>query len=230
MNKPINNAKKILLVFICFFITINSFAQDRADIRDAIKKWGECRNVAITETNGDLALYGRNGCARLGIPISLENAISELYNSNEYIDGIQLTENGAWLILYGNNGFRWNDIPYSLEQKLRQFNKDNEIVYSVTFNDSGDWIIISKDYFSSSDSRITEWLKEGLDDHGKLWAACITDDALIAVFAGGYKFWGEVPYSLQKALEETNLNVYRLKVAGNSWFFADTNGSYQYSM
>lgn len=225
-----NGFERILFIAIFFFITYNSFGQGRTYIKQAIREWGECRNVAITKTNGDLALYGRNGCAKSGLPYSLNEAINELNNDREYIDDIQLTENGAWLILYGNNGFRWNDIPYSLEQKLRQFNSDNEIVLSVTFNDAGDWIVISKDYYSSSDTRINDWLKEGTEEYGQLWTACITDDALVAVFAGGYKFLGEVPYSLKTALQNTKLDVYRLKIAGNAWFFADTNGSYEGNM
>ena len=188
MSTQIKNSKnyaiKIMVISLCLFSTIVSFGQGRSYIKQAIREWGECRNVAITKTNGDLALYGANGCARSGLPNSLNEAITELNKDNDYIDDIQLTENGAWLILYGNNGFRWNDLPYSLEQKLRQFNRDKEIVLSVTFNDAGDWIIISKDYFNSSDSRINDWLKEGNEEFGKLWAACITDDALVAVFAG----------------------------------------------
>jgi len=53
---------------------------------------------------------------------------------------------------------------------------------------------------------------------------------MVAVFAGGYKFFGNVPESLKTALKNTKLDVYRLKIAGDSWFFADKNGSYQYNM
>jgi len=234
MENAIKTKKaKVLKLFIftfLFFISISSNGQSREYIRNAISEWGKCRNVAITKTNGDLALYGSNGYASIGLPYSLSTAIDELREEKVLIDDVQLTENGSWLILYGNNGFRWNNIPYSLEQKIRQFNDDNEIVYSVTFNDAGDWIVISKDYYSSSDTRINAWLKEGNEKYGQLWAACITDDALVAVYSGGYRFLGEVPYSLKKALEETELDVFRLKIAGNSWFFADKNSNYRYSM
>lgn len=234
MEAALKNKKtrvlKFLTITILLFISINSNGQSREYIRNAISGWGKCRNVAITKTNGDLALYGSNGYASTGLPYSLSTALDELREDNVFIDDVQLTDNGSWLILYGNNGFRWNNIPYSLEQKIRQFNNDNEIVYSVTFNDAGDWIVISKDYYSSSDSRINAWLKEGSDEYGQLWAACITDDALVAVYSGGYRFLGEIPYSLKKALQETNLDVFRLKIAGNSWFFADKNSNYNYSM
>jgi len=222
---------KFMTVSILFFITMSAGAQSsREYIRQKIKEWGECRNVAITKTDGDLALYGRNGYAGVGLPYYLSKAIRELRDKNKYIDDIQITEDGNWLILYGDNGFRWSNIPYSLEKRLRQYNDDNEVVYSVTFNDEGEWIIISKDHYSSSDSRITAWLKEGNEEYGQLWAACMTDDALVAVYARGYKFLGAVPASLKEALRETKLNVYRLKIAGSSWFFADKKGSYRYRM
>lgn len=221
-------AKMLAIVAILCNFTY-SHAQSREYIRNAIEKWGECRNVAITKRNGDLALYGNNGCARSGCPDNLNDAITELNDQGEYIDDIQLTEDGRWLILYGNNGIQWNDIPYSLEQKLREYNRNKEVITSVTFNDAGNWIVITTNYFSSSHSNVTEWLKEGNDEYGQLWAACVTDDAIIAVFQNGYQFIGNVPETLKKALKETKLDVYRLKVAGTAWFFADKNGNYRYN-
>ncbi|MCM1031336.1 MAG: hypothetical protein NC410_07870 [Oscillibacter sp.] len=227
--RRITHTLKFVLIFTT--IVLNLSAQNsRAFIRDAIAKWGECRNVAITRTNGDIALYGGNGCSLSGCPAKLDSEIRELNKNNKYIDDIQLTEEGRWLILYGNNGFVWNDIPYSLEQKLREFNKDGEIVTSVTFNDAGDWVVVTTEHISSSDNRIQNWLKEGMDAHGGLWAVCLTEDAMVAVFEKGYSFLGNVPNSLKTALKQTKLNVYRLKIAGSAWFFADKHGSYQYNM
>lgn len=215
----------LLMLFATF-----SFGQGRAYIKEQIRWEGECRNVAITKTNGDLMLYGRNGCARSGCPTNLNNAITELNNKNEFIDDIQLTENGRWLILYGNNGIMWNDIPHSLESKLREFNSRGEVITSVTFNDSGDWIVITTNYYTSSGDAINQWLRAGNTKHGQLWAACVTDDAVVAVYSGGYTFLGNVPVTLRDALRTTTLDVYRLKIAGSSWFFADKDGNYQYNM
>ena len=224
-------ANKGLALIVCLYAFIaTSSGQGRAYIKEQIRIEGECRNVAITKTNGDLMLFGLNGCARSGCPSSLDNTIIELNNDREFIDDIQLTEEGRWLILYGYNGIRWNDIPYSLENKLREYNDNDEVITSVTFNDDNDWIVITTQYFTSSDNRISTWLKEGNEQYGQLWAACITDDALVAVYATGFRFLGEVPQSLINALEKTRLNVYRLKIAGQSWFFADIDGNYEYNM
>jgi hypothetical protein len=224
------NAMKFMVLMLFVLVSVDSYGQGRSYIKQQISSWGECRNVAITKTNGDLALYGRNGCAKSGLPYGLNEAISELNSDKEYIDDVQLTEDGRWLILWGNNGCRWNDIPYSLERKLREYNSKGEVVLSVTFNDADDWIIITQNYFTSSDSRINDWLKQGNDKFGMLWAACVTDDAIVAVFAGGYQFLGNVSESLTTALQNTKLDVFRLKIAGDAWFFADKNGSYQYNM
>lgn len=225
-----------------FLITVSSvlsllmfqpcaFSQnDRSFIRDAIYEYGECRNVAITKYNGDLMLYGDNGWAASGCPEGLTDALSELNDDGEYINDVQLTEAGSWIILYGDNGFRWYDIPYSLEQEIREYNDDGEEITSVTFNDAGDWILISKAYYSASDSRVLEWMKEGSEDYGQIWAACITDDAMVVVYERGYKFLGNVPDSLKEALGDTSLDIYRVKIAGTSWFIADKYGRYDYIM
>lgn len=220
----------LLVLLFTVFSASTGYAQSRAYIRNAIDNWGECRNVAITRYNGDLALYGTNGYAMKGCPQGLNDAISELHDDDEYIDDVQLTEEGRWLVLYGDNGLIWNDIPYSLETKLRDYHKRGEVITSVTFNDAGDWIVITTNYFSCSDTEIQDWLVEGHEKFGQLWAACITDDALVAVFEDGYRVFGDIPTSLSNALRETSLDVYRLKIAGTSWFFADEDGNYQYSM
>ncbi|MBQ9418112.1 MAG: hypothetical protein IJU19_05980 [Bacteroidales bacterium] len=198
-------------------------------IRQNIRQQGQCRNVAITCYGGDLMLYGKNGYASKGCPQSLTQALHELNEDGSYIDDVQITEQGRWIILYGNNGIRWNDIPYSLERKLREYNDNDEVIYSVTFNDAGDWIVITKNYFSASDTDLQAWLKDGLDK-GKLWSACLTDDACVAVYAEGYKVLGDIPPTLRRALKETRLDVYRLKIACTSWFFADIDGNYDYHM
>lgn len=222
---------KIAVLFVALFACLPMSAQrDRSYIRNAIKGWGECRNVAITRTNGDVALYSTNGCARSNVPSSLNNALSELNKNGSYIDDVELTENGSWLIIYNNNGLRWNNIPRSLERKLKEYNEKGEVITSATFNDNGEWIVITTEHISASDSVIQDWLAEGLDKHGMLWAACITDDCLIAVFERGYKFFGNVPDGLSNALDNTSIDVYRIKVAGDSWFFADKEGHFHYNM
>ena len=204
--------------------------EGRSFIRECITKWGECRNVAITKTNGDLALHGRNGWAGTGLPDELSTALHELNEDNKYITDVQLTEKGNWIILYGNNGFRWSGIPKSLENKIRDYNARNEEVTSVTFNDDGEWIVITTEHYSASHTYIMDWLKKGADEYGMLWAACITDEGMVACYEKGYRFYGEMPDGLKDRLRETDFDVYRIKIAGTAYFFADKEGHYHYKM
>ena len=86
MKKIVN--KTLVLSFLCLFITIGAYGQGREYIRQQIKEKGECRNVAITKTNGDLMLYGRNGCSRSVCPSHFNDAIKILHNDREFIDYI----------------------------------------------------------------------------------------------------------------------------------------------
>jgi len=229
---------RVVWLFILFLSTLNfevlgQSRLNRAFIKENIEKWGGCKNVAITATNGDLAFYGKNAWASTGpTPKGLTDALDDLYEKDELIDDVVLTENGYWIVLYGNNGFRYDDdIPSDLYAEMRRYNKDDEVITSITLNDNGDWIIISEKHFTASNPNITEWLKEGMERHGGIWAAHITNDAMVAVFEKGYKYFGKVPEDLKDALEKTNINVYRLKFTPEgSYFFADRKGRYAYSM
>jgi hypothetical protein len=231
--------KKMLIGIyaLCGLLPQMIFAQEVQDsreyIRNSIKEWGLCHNVAITKTNGDIALTGKNTVAYANIPSSLVDAIQELRNSGENIKDIQLTESGRWLILYGNNGCWWDGLSDddTLLQELQWYNQRGEVITSVTFNDYGDWVVTTENNFSCSDTGIQTWLEEGIEKYGSIWAVSIgDDDCVVAVFKDGYRFLGDIPEDLKKELRNTDLDVFRLKVAGDSWFFADVNGHYKYNM
>ena len=223
-------AMTALMLFIA--VPTDTYAQgrNRNYIKERIDEHGECRNVAITKRNGDLMLYGENGWAASGCPKGLTDALRKLNDEGEYINDVQLTENGCWLILYGNNGIRYNDIPYSLEKKLREWNNKKEVITSVSFNDDGDWIAVSENYISASDSEIQDFISEGMDSYGGVWATCITDDAIVVVYEEGYRTVGNIPSTLMAKLKSTSINVYRLKIAGESWFISDGKSQFDYNM
>jgi hypothetical protein len=223
--------KKLILLILIISIQNLSFGQGRKFLRDKIIEWGSCKNVAMTLTGGDLALNGKNGFASQKIPTSMYNKLEELNEKNLLIDDVTLTENNNWIILWGNNGFYSYGSPTSLTKKLREWNNEGEVINSITFNDNGEWIVISDKKFSASSGKIVDWLKEGESKHGELWAACMTNDALVAVYSRGYKFLGKVPEKLKKKLTSTSINVYRLKFLSNGhYFFADKKGEYDFFM
>ena len=210
-------------------VPITAQAQSsRSYIKESIRKWGKCRNVCITRTGGDIALDGRNAYSYKDIPSDLSRAIKEEHDDQSYIDDIQLTENGNWLMLIGNNGFRWNNIPSALERKLHEYHDADEVVTSVTFNDADDWIIISRGRYAASPAWVADFIEEGCDKYGSVWTAHLTDDGLVVVFERGYRFYGNVPQALKDALDETDLDVVRLKFTSDgAYFFADSDGNYE---
>ena len=227
------HTKKLIFtnIFLLIF-SLSLYAQnDRTYIRECIQDWGECRNVAITKDNGNLALYGRNGWVGSGIPSELSKEMNRLNDEGEYISDIQLTEDGRWLIIYGDNGFCWDGIPDNdrLLSILKEANEQREIITAVSFNDYGDWIIVTDQHCWASDDDLTDWLREGISKFGQLWAVCIADtDGIVAVHKDGYRYLGDVPQALEDALSKTELEVYRVKFCGDdSWFFADKDGNFQ---
>lgn len=215
--------------------TVSLFAQNsrgRNYLKQNISEWGGCRNVAITDTGGDLALNGKNDYAyTAGIPQALADALEKYHDDDDYIDDVQLTEDGEWLILVGKNGCQWSNIPSELESKLRQWNEAEETITSVTFNDDGDWIAVSTDHVASSSTDMDDWIKEGIETHGQLWAAHLTNDACVLCFENGYKFLGNVPQKLKDALKASKYDVYRIKFTKEgSYFFADQEGHYTFWM
>lgn len=207
-------------------------AQNSRDyIKNSIKSWGVCRNVAITDTGGDIALNYRNQYSYSSIPTGLANAIKKLHDDSEFIDDIELTEAGNWLILYGNNGAKWSNIPDDLEDALKEFNNKKEVITSATFNDNGDWVVVTTEHIKASSTNVYDWIKEGMNSYGALWAAHITNDGLVLCFERGYKFLGNVSEKLKDALRDSKYNVYRIKFTSRgSYFFADKDGHFSYWM
>ena len=230
----------VILIFSlsCFSVigqTYNSSyggeREGRKFLRDQISKWGECKNVAMTLTGGDVAIYGTNGWAALGAPKSMTEKFEELNGSNRLIDDVVLTESGSWLILWDNNGINAYGAPPALFSKLEKWNDEGEVITSVTFNDRGDWIAITAKKYSASSDYIMNSIREGENKYGEFWAAHLTNDGLVLCFERGYRFFGDVPQNLRKKLDETSINVFRIKFLNDgSYFIADFDGNYAYNM
>ena len=219
-----------VMLFVSAQLSLHA-QNSRSYIRNQIEEWGSCRNVAVTLTGGDLALNWNNAYAYSGIPSGLAAAIKDLHDDGEFIDDVQLTEDGSWLVLYGNNGCRWSGIPYSLESCIRKYNEAREVITSITFNDRGGWIVITQEHISASTPDVYDWIEDGIQEYGQLWAAHMTDTGLALCYARGYKFMGDVPDRLKRKLQETSIKVYRIKfLSDGTYFIADKDGTYSYYM
>lgn len=204
-----------------------SFKKEVSRLRERMEEHGKCKNVVITNNHGVIALFGVNGFAHIGCQDVLEEALVGLNMEYEHINDIQLTEKGRWLVQFGVNGIRWNDIPQKMEDKLWEYNEDEKDITCATFAENEDWIVVTPDEFAASDSFIFNWLEKGSKKYGTLLTAHLTDDAMVAVYSDGCQFSGKVPKDLKKAIEETALKVYRVKITGSYWFFADEEGNFR---
>ena len=205
----------------------------REYIRECITKWDSCRLVAITKNGGNVAIAGQNSCAVCGAyPNKLWDALKEISNDNHMITDVCLTDKGKWVVLFGKNENAWRSdgLPLEMLDKMWEFDRNNEKLLSVTVNDKDEWVVVSDKHFSSSSTEIQNWLVETMKEYGNLHSVTITDDARVAIFEKGRSWHGNYPEDLREATKKSTFHPYIIRMAGNSWFFADEIGRYRYSM
>ncbi|MBQ8493962.1 MAG: hypothetical protein IJ464_06770 [Alistipes sp.] len=221
----------LLLVAFVVFMPVRALSQNsRYYIKESIEAWGKCRSVAISSYSGNMALTGHNSVAMQDLPEELSLKLREINLAKEYIEDVQITDEGMWIVLYGGGRISHSILPESLIKGMRRFRDAGEKITSVSFNDDGLWIITSESHVLASEQRVTKWLTEGFVDYGRLWSTCVTKYGVVAIYEGGYRYLGEIPDTLKAALSSTKLNIYRLKIIEDAWFFADRDGNYRYKM
>lgn len=227
------HTKWILFVMLTLLANIaTAQPTDRHFIKQRIKEWGSCRTVAITRTGGDLAISGKNTFASNGIPDELYNKLKSLKEQGSYIDDVILTEKGCWIVLYDKNDATWSaGIPIALRDAILDFHKKDYYVRSILFNDDMKWVIVAKEQFLTSDAEMTAYLKEKSEQYGALWSVTLGENGeYFAVYESGFAKQGTFQEDLMDAIRNTDLDYYRVKFAGASWFFADEDGEYKFSM
>lgn len=204
----------------------------RKDIYEFIDEQEGCRIAAITKKAGNVAISGNNAYICTGAyPRGLGTALEEINAARHRITDVCLTEKGRYVVLYGRNGISRSNIPQAMDNVLVRYNEDNEELCCAALNDVGDWVVISDRHFTCSSTEIKNWLTKTIDECGALLYVTLTDDAKIAVFERGYSYMGSYPEYLRETIRKSSFNPKVIKMAGDSWFFADATGSvYRYSM
>jgi len=221
--------KQITTLLLLLASSQLALTQGREFLRGKIEEWGSCKTVAITLEGGDVALYGKNGWAGLGIPSTLSDVLDQLNKADQLVHDVQLTDGGKWLVLYGENGMKWSNIPVELETRLREINDQMEVVQSASFNDAGDWIVVTDQRLAASSEPVYDWIRQGEQSFGPVQSAHLTNEGMIVVYKAGFKYYGNVPQPLKKALNETDLKVFRVKFLSNgAYFFCDRYGNYAF--
>ncbi len=225
--------KRILLFIVIMTAGFSSgIAQSRYFVKECIRNWGTCRDVAITDKGGDIAINGTNQFAHDGISKDLARQLQNLNDSSFYINDVQLSERGRWLISYGDGLMRWHKIPVMLKNCLYELIADRHAIQSVTFNDHSDWIVVyDGGLVRSSFSKMDDWAREGSQKHGTLRFAQINNEGMILAFERGYMYLGNVSQKLKDALREAKFDVTVIKFTPQgAYFFADGKGNSNYFM
>lgn len=223
--------KKIISLFALVAMVLSAQAQaPHKFLQKLIRKHKDCKNVAITQRNGDALLYGTSSSAEIGCPVEFSRLLFELSERGTEVHDIHLSELGRWTILYGKNEV-YSDLMYeNLKQKISEYQLDQKNITGITFNDSGNWIVITEDNFSASTDKLLDWLEKGRESYGQLWTACVTEKAGIAVYELGFIHYGNVPKDLKNALRTCKSDVRTVKISGQEWFFECTDGYSRYHL
>ncbi len=229
MDKIIN---KLLVFLLLMAVATPIFSQDsRSYVKQCIKQHGQCKAVAITQNFGDVVLYGKNGWACKNCPVELRDALKQLSERGSTINDVQLTEKGHWLVIFDGNGYKHSaGLPTAFISKLREFNLNHETIISAPFNDEGEWAAITQQHLSASSPNLLSWLQDGISSYGRIISATIVDNAVVAVYSGGFKFLGSVPQTLKNALKQSGMSVVNVRISGEHWFFVSKDGKFQYFM
>lgn len=231
MKKYSISTMSLFIGMVLLLIPADSIARSgRAYIKDSMKKWGECRTVTITETNGDAMIFGNNGYGYDDIPSGMGSRIEELNDGNVRITDLHLSENGNWIILYGTNGFTRRGLPSDLDDLLVDWNDRGYTILSASFDDDGHWIAVSKEKFATSDYRITQWVQDGANKYGSVLSACVSEGIAIVIYERGHQIMGKAPQGLVNAIKTCGFKVRIAKVTKSAWFISDGISAYRYYM
>lgn len=91
--------------------------------------------------------------------------------------------------------------------------------------------MISDEYIRASNAELRQWIVDGIENMGKVSTPCISENAVMVVCEDGFRYDGNVPADLLEAIRNTDIHIFRIKISGQSWFFADISGKrYKYKM
>ena len=215
-----------VIAIFWLLVPVTVWGQDRSHIRNAINGWGRCLNVALTSTRGNVAMHGTS-VSWAGIPVELGNALQAEVNARNRILDVHITERGSW-VMVSSGRVSSNGTPTEFANTITRKSNERNPILAASFNDRGQWIIIAERTWTASDTDLTNWIRSGQNQHGNVVSACFRDDGLVVVFQRGVIGRGTYPAGMWDAARRLGGGV--AKFAGNSWFVADRNGNFSFSM
>ena len=220
--------KRKIIVMTALLVTglVVMYAQDRSHIKNDISRWGRCLNVALTQTRGNVAMDGTRA-SWANIPNELHTELQGQVNRGSRIWDVHITESGAWVMVTSTTVISSRGVPTEFQNTHMRMSREGNNVLAASFNCHGQWIIIGERTWSSSNAEFA-WIQSGANQHGNPVSACFTNEGLVVVFQRGIIGAGTYPAGMWAAARDYGGGV--AKFAGNSWFVADRNGSFSFSM
>lgn len=212
------------------YSTLVTFAQDFTQFKQAIDQYKSCRLATFTNSGCAMIVIGGNGFWMKGCPQAMNDQMNQIAAAGQTIVDVQVTEKQSWAVLYGANGYSTNGVPTSLNNKLKELNSGGQIFRSIAINDIGEWVVVTNTNIYFSDTDLQSAIVEDMGAYGNVVSVCLTDDAMLVVYDGGYGAYGEIPTTLSNSLGSLPFNPTDIAIAGTRWVAADNNGSYSYNM
>lgn len=235
--------KKLLLVATALWAAMLSCPaqSDHARIKQLIDERGEFRIVSMTESKGDVVVFGDNDFyATDGVPEKFLAELNRLQKKNIRIVDLQHTDSGSWIVVYGQNEYALSLVgrPFlyrTMVAKLEELKKNKIPIRNLSFCDGGYWAIITKGSANDegADSSV-ESIGElqgvlGMQgEHGNLLAVYFYELSCIAVYENGSVHYGDVPEDLLDMVSNENDGVTDVSFCGKSWFLSKGELEYIY--
>lgn len=235
--------KKFLTVVAALSAAMLSCAaqSDHAFIKQLIDERGEFRIVSMTESKGDIVVFGDNDFHTTeGVPEKLLAELQRIQKKGERIVDVQHTDKGSWIVVYGDNDYTSSLLGHpslyrTMVSKLNELKQKKIPIRSLSFCEVGYWAIITEgslddDTADSSIESIGEL--QGLlgqqGAHGNVLAVYFSGNAGIAVYENGSVQFGEMSADMLDMVANDNEGVTDISFCGQSWFLSKGESNYVY--
>ena len=243
--------KKVLLAAFLLSLPFLAAAQEENTegeevphgfIKEQIEQHGGFRIVSITETKGDLAIFGDNDFVETGCPKKLVEELERLRRKGLRIIDVQHTEKGSWIVIYGENDYSSSLLGHpslyrTMRAKLLELKQKKVPIRNFSFSESGYWAIVTErstgeedaDYSIESIGELQGFLGQQ-GEHGNVLAVRFSENGGIAVYETGSVHFGDVPEELLDMVSDDNAKVTAVSFSGGSWFLSFGEEEFSYDL
>lgn len=217
-------------------------AQDKHSyIKQLIDERGEFRIVSMTETKGDIVVFGDNEFYTDGsVPEKLLEELTRIQSKGIRIADVQHTDRGSWVVVYGKNDYSSSLLGHpslyrTMVAKLNELKQKKIAIRSLSFCEIGYWAIITE---GAADDENADSAIESIGElqgllgqqgtHGNVLAVYFSGNAGIAIYENGSVQFGDISPDLLDMVSNENDEVTDISFCGKSFFLSKGESEYVY--